>query len=85
MRAPRSGEHELVADYEGSRHTVRDAQRRLRDEGILDSGRGRGTRVRKPRIEQPLGALGRVHRDASRNSERRCHGDRRSGPQSMKL
>ena len=51
------GEHELVAEYEVSRHTVRDALRRLREEGILDSGRGRGTWVRKPRIEQPLGAL----------------------------
>lgn len=51
------GEHELVAEYEVSRHTVRDALRRLRDEGILDSGRGRGTWVRRPRIEQPLGAL----------------------------
>ncbi|MDN5861190.1 MAG: GntR family transcriptional regulator, partial [Pseudonocardia sp.] len=51
------GEHELVAEYKVSRHTVRDALRRLRDEGVLDSGRGRGTWVRKPRIEQPLGAL----------------------------
>ncbi|GAA2544485.1 GntR family transcriptional regulator [Pseudonocardia hydrocarbonoxydans] len=51
------GEHELVAEYAVSRHTVRDALRRLRDEGVLDSGRGRGTWVRTPRIEQPLGAL----------------------------
>lgn len=51
------GEHELVAEYGVSRHTVRDALRRLRDQGILDSGRGRGTWVRKARIEQPLGAL----------------------------
>lgn len=51
------GEYELVADYSVSRHTVRDALRRLREEGVLDSGRGRGTWVRKPRIEQPLGAL----------------------------
>ncbi len=51
------GEHELVAEYEVSRHTVRDALRRLRAEGVLDSGRGRGTWVRKARIEQPLGAL----------------------------
>jgi GntR family transcriptional regulator len=51
------GEHELVADYQVSRHTVRDALRRLREEGILESGRGRGTWLRKPRIEQPLGAL----------------------------
>ncbi len=50
-------EYELVADYGVSRHTVRETLRRLREEGILDSGRGRGTWVRKTRIEQPLGAL----------------------------
>jgi len=51
------GEFELVADYAVSRHTVRDALRRLREEGILESGRGRGTWLRKPHIEQPLGAI----------------------------
>ncbi|MPZ72974.1 MAG: UTRA domain-containing protein [Nitriliruptorales bacterium] len=51
------GEHELGAEYGVSRHTVRDALRRLRDKGILESGRGRGTWVRRPRIEQPLGVL----------------------------
>lgn len=51
------GEHELVGEYEVSRHTVRDALRRLRDEGVLESGRGRGTWLRRPRIEQPLGAI----------------------------
>ncbi|MGE3284468.1 MAG: GntR family transcriptional regulator [Pseudonocardia sp.] len=51
------GEHELVADYAVSRHTVREALRRLREEGILASGRGRGTWLREPRIEQPLGTL----------------------------
>jgi GntR family transcriptional regulator len=51
------GEHELVTAYGVSRHTVRDALRRLRAEGVLDSGPGRGTWLRKPRIEQPLGAL----------------------------
>ncbi|MBA2322637.1 MAG: GntR family transcriptional regulator [Pseudonocardiales bacterium] len=51
------GEHELVADYGISRHTVRDALRRLRADGVLESGRGRGTWLRRPKIEQPLGAL----------------------------
>lgn len=51
------GEHELVSDYSVSRHTVREALRRLREEGILMSGRGRGTWLRQPRIEQPIGTL----------------------------
>lgn len=51
------GELELVAQYQVSRHTVRDALRRLRDEGVLESGRGRGTWLGKPRIGQPLGAI----------------------------
>ncbi len=51
------GEHELVAEYGVSRHTVRDALRRLRAGGVLESGRGRGTWLRRPKIEQPLGAL----------------------------
>jgi GntR family transcriptional regulator len=51
------GEHELVAEYRVSRHTVREALRRLRQAGVLSSGRGRRTSVRPPGIEQPLGAL----------------------------
>ncbi|MGH3794531.1 MAG: GntR family transcriptional regulator [Pseudonocardiaceae bacterium] len=51
------GEHQLMADYQVSRHTVREALRRLRDDGTLESTRGRGTRVSTPEIEQPVGAL----------------------------
>lgn len=51
------GEHQLVAEYGVSRHTVREALRRLRESGVLESSRGRGTRVQRPRIEQPVGAL----------------------------
>ncbi|MGQ0479613.1 MAG: GntR family transcriptional regulator [Pseudonocardia sp.] len=51
------GEHELVEEYGISRHTVRDALRRLRSDGVLESSRGRGTWLRRPKIEQPLGAL----------------------------
>lgn len=51
------GEHGLADEYEVSRHTVREALSRLRQVGILDSGRGRRTAVRTARIEQPLGAL----------------------------
>ncbi len=50
-------EAELVAEYGVSRHTVRDALRRLRDSGVLESVRGRGTRVSGVPIEQPLGSL----------------------------
>lgn len=51
------GELELAAEYEVSRQTVRDALRRMREEGVLGSGRGRGTWIRRAHIEQPLGAL----------------------------
>ncbi len=48
---------ELMEGYGVSRHTARDAVRRLTDEGLLDRERGRGTFVRSMAIEQPLGAL----------------------------
>jgi GntR family transcriptional regulator len=48
---------ELVATYEVSRHTVREAVRRLHGEGLLDRERGRGTTVRSPMIAQPTGQL----------------------------
>jgi GntR family transcriptional regulator len=50
-------EHELAATYEVSRHTVREALRRMRAAGELASVRGRGTSVSRPAIEQPLGTL----------------------------
>lgn len=50
-------EHELAEEYGVSRHTVREALRRLRDTGVLEYGRGRRPAVRRPHIEQPLGAL----------------------------
>lgn len=57
------GEHELCREYDVSRHTVREALRRLRDRGVLDSGRGRPTKVRPDRIEQSLGALYSLFRE----------------------
>ncbi|UZJ26463.1 GntR family transcriptional regulator [Rhodococcus antarcticus] len=51
------GEMELVAEYDVSRHTVREALRHLREEGVLDSSRGRGTTVRRTPIVQPLGSI----------------------------
>ena len=57
------GEHDLCREYDVSRHTVREALRRLRDRGVLDSGRGRMTKVRRDRIEQSLGALYSLFRE----------------------
>lgn len=52
------GELALVAEYGVSRHTVREAVRRLRDEGLVIAGRGRTPRRAEPtEIEQPLGEL----------------------------
>ncbi|HEY1701583.1 MAG TPA: GntR family transcriptional regulator [Trebonia sp.] len=48
---------ELMDSYGVSRHTVREAARRLQSEGVIDRGRGVGTFVRPQVIEQPLGAL----------------------------
>lgn len=51
------GDDELTAQYAVSRHTVREAVRRLQAEGVVERGRGRGTFVRDQVIEQPLGTL----------------------------
>jgi GntR family transcriptional regulator len=56
------GEMELVETYEVSRHTVREALRRLREAGVLESARGRTTQVRRD-IEQPLGSLYSLFRE----------------------
>jgi GntR family transcriptional regulator len=56
------GENELVETYAVSRHTVREALRRLRDAGVLQSARGRTTQVRRG-IEQPLGSLYSLFRE----------------------
>jgi GntR family transcriptional regulator len=51
------GDDELTAQYAVSRHTAREAVRRLQIEGVVERGRGRGTFVTGRMIEQPLGAL----------------------------
>ncbi len=48
---------ELTNDYAVSRHTVREAVRRLSADGILTRERGRGTTVNTTEFEQPLGTL----------------------------
>lgn len=52
------GENMLVAQYEVSRNTVREALRALRSEGLVTAERGRAPRlVRGGAIEQPVGTL----------------------------
>lgn len=47
----------LVKEYGVSRHTVREALRHLRGEGLVTAHRGRTPQVVTPRIESDLGAL----------------------------
>ena len=79
------GELALVAEYGVSRHTVREAVRRLREEGLVVAGRGRTPRQAEPaEIEQPLGeiyslftaveATGRVQRSVVRTLDVRADG-----------
>ncbi len=79
------GELALVAEYGVSRHTVREAVRRLREEGVVVAGRGRSPRRARPGgIEQPLGeiyslfsaveATGRVQRSVVRTLDVRADG-----------
>lgn len=50
-------DHELCQSYGVSRHTVREAVRYLQDEGLLTRERGRGSFVRQPHLQQPVGPL----------------------------
>lgn len=51
------GEIALTEQYEVSRHTIREALRVLRNEGLLRSERGRGTTVEGSSYSQNLGTL----------------------------
>ena len=51
------GELDLTEQYGVSRHTIREALRVLRTEGILKSERGRGTSIQSRNFSQNLGAL----------------------------
>ena len=50
-------DRELCAHYGVSRHTVREAVRRLRARGLVERHRGRGSFVNEARLVQPLGGL----------------------------
>jgi GntR family transcriptional regulator len=50
-------DRELVDEYGVSRHTAREAVRRLRADGVLKRHRGRGSFVNSEALEQPLGGL----------------------------
>jgi GntR family transcriptional regulator len=47
-------EADLVAEFDVSRATVREAIRRLREEGLLDAKRGSGTFVVRRELDEPL-------------------------------
>lgn len=64
------GEHALVEEYHVSRHTVREALRRLRTEGVVTAERGRAPRLARPEIEQPLGALYSLFASVERSGRR---------------
>jgi GntR family transcriptional regulator len=53
---------ELVRTYGVSRHTAREAVRVLRQEGLLERFRGRGSFMTAPRYEQPLGSVSSLFR-----------------------
>lgn len=50
-------DQELVDRYGVSRHTVREAVRRLCARGLVERHRGRGSFVREPELTQPAGTL----------------------------
>ncbi len=79
------GEFALAADYGVSRHTVREALRRLREDGAVVAGRGRVARPTvRSEIEQPLDepyslyvaveSAGRTQRSVVRTFEVRADG-----------
>lgn len=57
------GETRLRGEYGVSRHTVREALRRIRAAGLVRSGRGRSSEVLTTTIEQPLGSIYSLFRE----------------------
>jgi GntR family transcriptional regulator len=83
-------EDELTGTYRVSRNTVREALRRLRDDGIIERTRGRGTFLAKVDIEQPLPghySLARSIQDQglAEHSEVRVLDTRPAGPAAVPL
>lgn len=50
-------DQQLVDHYGVSRQTAREAVRRLREQGLIERQRGRGTTIRAQELEQPMGTL----------------------------
>lgn len=63
-------EHELVAAYDVSRHTVREALRGLREDGLIEAGRGRPSRVADQAINQAQGTLYSLFSSVERSGHR---------------
>jgi GntR family transcriptional regulator len=61
-------DRELVAQYGASRHTVREAVRCLRTEGLVVRERGRGSQAVAPEFEQLVGSFYSLFRSIE------CHG-----------
>ncbi|CAN5399462.1 GntR family transcriptional regulator [soil metagenome] len=57
------GEAQLRQEYGVSRHTIREALRRIREAGLVRSGRGRSSEVMATAIEQPLGSMYSLFRE----------------------
>ncbi len=79
------GDAELVEQYGVSRHTAREAVRRLQEDGLVVRERGRGSRVPDRGLEQPLGALYSLYRSIesqgfTQRSEVRALAERRGDP-----
>ncbi|MFC5379266.1 GntR family transcriptional regulator [Aquipuribacter nitratireducens] len=65
------GELALAAEYDVSRHTVREALRELRGEGLVSAARGRSPRVAEDGVlHQPLGALYSLFRSVESSGRR---------------
>lgn len=60
------GEMELVEEYSVSRHTVREALRHLRRDGVIESSRGRSSVAHPGQITQQLGAMYSLYHELER-------------------